>query len=329
MAPSAWISKLGGWPIQIQQGAIASAGGTLAAKSLPAPLRIGALNASVSRGGIDFAPTEVSFAPDSSGSRAERENDPTGGDAPEVFRIARVRLSPGKWRVSLAAGLEFLHRRRNFTRAGLACFIRGARAAHQFRLDRCGRLGGKDARSSPRGVARDPVAWNDGFSWADFESRVRQSARALVQSARRICACCNGPSLCPRRRHSARLGMARLPGNIRTSNGRSICPRTIWTPRNLTAGWGRAQGPASWRDLPARIPPPLSGSAFRTRSSRDSWRAAGSAPVRSIFRQCISNNSTAKRSSPDGRSNSEGSGRFFWRKNFRLVRCATAARSFL
>ena len=50
--------KLAGWPIQIQQGAIASAGGTLTGKSLPAPLRIGALNASVSRGGIDFAPAD-------------------------------------------------------------------------------------------------------------------------------------------------------------------------------------------------------------------------------------------------------------------------------
>ena len=35
--------KLGGWPIQLQQGAIASAGGTLTAKSLPAPLQIGAV----------------------------------------------------------------------------------------------------------------------------------------------------------------------------------------------------------------------------------------------------------------------------------------------
>jgi hypothetical protein len=53
--------KLGGWPIELQHGAIASVGGTLTAKSLPAPLRIGAVNASVSRGGIDFAPTEFSF----------------------------------------------------------------------------------------------------------------------------------------------------------------------------------------------------------------------------------------------------------------------------
>ena len=53
--------KLGGWPIQFQKGTIASVGGRLSAKSLPAPLRIGAVHAGVSRGGLDFAPTEFSF----------------------------------------------------------------------------------------------------------------------------------------------------------------------------------------------------------------------------------------------------------------------------
>jgi hypothetical protein len=55
--------KLGGWPIQLRQGAIASVGGVLTAKSLPVPLQIGAVNASVSHGGLDFAPTEISLAP--------------------------------------------------------------------------------------------------------------------------------------------------------------------------------------------------------------------------------------------------------------------------
>lgn len=54
--------KLGGWPLQVQQGAITSAGGTLSAKTLAAPLQIGRLKASVSRGGFDFAPTVISFA---------------------------------------------------------------------------------------------------------------------------------------------------------------------------------------------------------------------------------------------------------------------------
>jgi hypothetical protein len=53
---------LGGWPIELQQGAMASAGATLTAASLPAPLQIGPVNASVSHGGLDFAPTEVSFS---------------------------------------------------------------------------------------------------------------------------------------------------------------------------------------------------------------------------------------------------------------------------
>jgi hypothetical protein len=55
--------KLGGWPIKFLQGGIAGVGGTLTAKSLSAPLKIGPLRASVSHGGIDFAPTEFSFAP--------------------------------------------------------------------------------------------------------------------------------------------------------------------------------------------------------------------------------------------------------------------------
>jgi AsmA-like C-terminal region/AsmA family len=59
---------LGGWPLQLQQGAIASAGGTLASKSMPAPLQIGAINASVSRGGLDFAPTAFSFTSNSPSS---------------------------------------------------------------------------------------------------------------------------------------------------------------------------------------------------------------------------------------------------------------------
>ena len=56
-------ASFAGWPLRLQQGAIASAGGTLASKSLPAPLQIGAINAGVSRGGLEFAPTEFSFPP--------------------------------------------------------------------------------------------------------------------------------------------------------------------------------------------------------------------------------------------------------------------------
>jgi uncharacterized protein involved in outer membrane biogenesis len=52
--------KIGGWPVQFQQGEVTSAGGTLTAKTLSGPLRIGAINASVAHGGFDFAPTSIS-----------------------------------------------------------------------------------------------------------------------------------------------------------------------------------------------------------------------------------------------------------------------------
>jgi hypothetical protein len=54
---------VGGSPIQLQNGAIASTRLMLTSRSLPGPLQIGAINASVSRGGLDFAPTEIFFAP--------------------------------------------------------------------------------------------------------------------------------------------------------------------------------------------------------------------------------------------------------------------------
>ena len=83
--------KLGGWPIQFQQGGIASVGGTLTAKSLPAPLRIGALRASVSHGGIDFAPTQVSFA--SAATSASRGETPPGSEPQNSF-VLRGSLFP-------------------------------------------------------------------------------------------------------------------------------------------------------------------------------------------------------------------------------------------
>jgi len=63
---------LGGWPIELQQGAIASSGESLTGVSLPAPLQVGAVNASVSHGGLDFAPTEVSFSSIPSAGNGER-----------------------------------------------------------------------------------------------------------------------------------------------------------------------------------------------------------------------------------------------------------------
>jgi hypothetical protein len=82
---------LGGWPIQLQQGAIASAGGTLATKSLPAPIRIGAVNAGVSHGGLDFTPTEFSFAPVSPNAAAG--TDSGAAEVPGTF-LLRGSISP-------------------------------------------------------------------------------------------------------------------------------------------------------------------------------------------------------------------------------------------
>ena len=56
-------ASLGGWPLQLEQGAFTSAGGKLTGVSLPSALRIGPVNASVIRGALDFTPTEISFTP--------------------------------------------------------------------------------------------------------------------------------------------------------------------------------------------------------------------------------------------------------------------------
>jgi hypothetical protein len=86
--------KLGGWPIQLERGAIASSGGTLTEKSLPAPLRIGALNASISRGEIDFAPTEISFA-SSTSPALQADAAPTGSASRNSFVMRGSLFSQG------------------------------------------------------------------------------------------------------------------------------------------------------------------------------------------------------------------------------------------
>ncbi len=75
---------LGGWPLQLEKGAIASAGGSLSAKGMAAPLQIGEINASVSRGGLDFAPTEFSFSPAAS---RELKGGPAATEEPEKFTV--------------------------------------------------------------------------------------------------------------------------------------------------------------------------------------------------------------------------------------------------
>jgi uncharacterized protein involved in outer membrane biogenesis len=63
-------AALGGWPLQLEQGAFASAGGKLTGASLPSPLKIGAINVSGSRGTLDFAPTEISFTAPAAGGKS-------------------------------------------------------------------------------------------------------------------------------------------------------------------------------------------------------------------------------------------------------------------
>ena len=56
-------ASLGGWPITLERGALASVGARVTSRALAAPLRIGAINASVAGGGLDFAPTKLDFEP--------------------------------------------------------------------------------------------------------------------------------------------------------------------------------------------------------------------------------------------------------------------------
>jgi hypothetical protein len=63
-------ATLGGWPLQLVQGTFSSAGGRLTGASLPSPVKIGAISAKVSKGALDIAPTEISFAAPAAGSAA-------------------------------------------------------------------------------------------------------------------------------------------------------------------------------------------------------------------------------------------------------------------
>jgi hypothetical protein len=84
--------QLGGWPVQVQQGAISSAGLMLTAKSLPAPMRIGAVKAGVSHGGLDFAPAEFSFA--SASPNAAAKADSGAAEVSSSF-LVRGSIFPG------------------------------------------------------------------------------------------------------------------------------------------------------------------------------------------------------------------------------------------
>jgi hypothetical protein len=55
-------ATLGGWPLQLVQGTFSSPGGRLTGPSVPSSVKIGAINARVSRAALDIAPTQISFA---------------------------------------------------------------------------------------------------------------------------------------------------------------------------------------------------------------------------------------------------------------------------
>ena len=75
--------KLGGWPLQAQQGTITSAGGAFTAKAIAGSLKIGELKAAVSHGEIDFAPTVISmFSPR---VVANPDSEPDAGAARNSF----------------------------------------------------------------------------------------------------------------------------------------------------------------------------------------------------------------------------------------------------
>ncbi len=84
-------ARLGGWPLRVQEGGIAGAGGSLAGKSLPTPLRLGAVKASVTRGRIDIAPAEISFAP---ALAAAPGKETAAGDASRNSFVVRGALVP-------------------------------------------------------------------------------------------------------------------------------------------------------------------------------------------------------------------------------------------
>jgi uncharacterized protein involved in outer membrane biogenesis len=63
-------ATLGGWPLQLEQGTFASVGGRLTGALLPSALKIGAINAHVIRGALDFAPTEISLTAPGAGGTA-------------------------------------------------------------------------------------------------------------------------------------------------------------------------------------------------------------------------------------------------------------------
>ena len=86
--------KAGGWPIELQEGSITSAGGMLTAKVLPAAVRIGPVKASVSHGEIEVGPTEIGFLPAvSTAEKLDADTAQADSDPPNSF-VIRGSIAP-------------------------------------------------------------------------------------------------------------------------------------------------------------------------------------------------------------------------------------------
>ncbi len=175
-------AKLGGWPIEFQQGSISSAGGTLTTKSFSAPLRIGALKATVSHGGFDFAPAILSFAPRPSDARGEEST--SAGATQNSFtlrgslipRANGVFRWPPDWNLSVEGATPRVQ-------DWLALSAAVARPINSD-LDGLRRPCGENARNAQRGVRERSVARVHGFYRIDVQPRIRQPAGAGAESSR-------------------------------------------------------------------------------------------------------------------------------------------------
>lgn len=78
--------KLAGWPIELQQGIVQSRGGTLAGKSLAGTVKIGVIHAAIAHGGIDIAPSSVSFA--AAATRPGADDSEAAGGGPNSFSFS-------------------------------------------------------------------------------------------------------------------------------------------------------------------------------------------------------------------------------------------------
>ena len=167
---------LGGWPIELQQGAIASTGRN-ADGSLPAGATANRRNECERFSSEDLILRRRKFPFRGSSGEAD-ETVANLADSIQCIPAARLDFSRFEREISLAAELEFIHRRRDAACAGLACSFADACPALEQGLDRGRRPCGKNARHAQGRIARDILARHGGFSRAYGESPAREPAGA-------------------------------------------------------------------------------------------------------------------------------------------------------